>query len=147
MYLPQNKLKDWRGKQQPKTCPLLLRKTSDWVVDHCHQSGMVRGVVSRVGNALLGKIENFAYGRCQISHSHLPAVLRGIADYLEREQLDVLHPVGLTQLCRKFKALTSEKQKSILVDLGAKRIQLMECSNASERIKLFRELTKQRYDR
>jgi hypothetical protein len=108
---------------------------------------MVRGVVSRVGNALLGKIENFAYGRCQISHSHLPAVLRGIADYLEREQLDVLHPVGLTQLCRKFKALTSEKQKSILVDLGAKRIQLMECSNASERIKLFRELTKQRYDR
>lgn len=147
MYLPQNKLKDWRVKHQPKTCPLLLRKTSDWVVDHCHQSGMVRGVVSRVGNALLGKIENFAYGRCQISHSHLPAVLRGIADYLEREQLDVLHPVGLTQLCRRFKALTSEKQKGILVDLGAKRIQLMECSNASERIKLFRELTKQRYDR
>ena len=108
---------------------------------------MVRGVVSRVGNALLGKIENFAYRRCQISHSHLPAVLRGIADYLEREQLDVLHPVGLTQLCKKFKSLTSEKQKSILVDLGAKRIQLMECSNASERIKLFRELTKQRYDR
>ena len=147
MYLPQNKLKDWRVKHQPKTCPLLLRKTSDWVVDHCHQSGMVRGVVSRGGNALLGKIENFAYGRCQIKQSHLPAVLRGIADYLEREQLDVLHPVGLTQLCRKFKALTSERQKSILVDLGAKRIQLMECSNASERIKLFRELTKQRYDR
>jgi len=147
MYLPQNKLKDWRVKHQPKTCPLLLRKTTDWVVDHSHQSGMVRGVVSRVGNALLGKIENFAYGRCQISHSHLPAVLRGIADYLEQEQLDVLHPVGLTQLCKKFKSLTSEKQKSILVDLGAKRIQLMECSNASERIKLFRELTKQRYDR
>ena len=147
MYLPQNKIKDWRVKHQPKTCPLLLRKTSDWVVDHCHQSGMVRGVVSRVGNALLGKIENFAYRRCQISQGHLPAVLRGIADYLEREQLDVLHPVGLTQLCKKFKSLTSEKQKSILVDLGAKRIQLMECSNASERIKLFRELTKQRYDR
>ena len=147
MYLPQNKIKDWRVNHQPKACPLLLRKTSDWVVDHCHQSGMVRGVVSRVGNALLGKIENFAYGRCQISHSHLPAVLRGIAEYLEREQLDVLHPVGLTQLCRKFKSLTSEKLKCILVDLGAKRIQLMECSNASERIKLFRELTKQRYDR
>lgn len=147
MYLPQNKIKDWRVKHQPKTCPLLMRKTTDWVVDHCHQSGMVRGVVSRVGNALLGKIENFAYRRCQISYSHLPEVLRGIADYLEREQLDVLHPVGLTQLCRKFKSLTSEKQKSILVDLGAKRIQLMECSNASERIKLFRELTKQRYDR
>ena len=106
MYLPQNKLKDWRVKHQPKTCPLILRKTSDWVVDHCHQSGMVRGVVSRVGNALLGKIENFAYRRCQISQGHLPDVLRGIADYLEQEQLDVLHPVGLTQLTKKFKALT-----------------------------------------
>ena len=145
MYLPQNKLKDWRVKHQPKTCPLILRKTSDWVVDHCHQSGLVRGVVSRVGNALWGKIETFASRRCQISQSHLPAVLRGIADYLEQEQLDVLHPVGLTQLTKKFKALTSEKQKGILVNLGAKRKQLMECSNASERTKLFRELTKHKH--
>ena len=145
MYLPQNKLKEWRVKHQPKTCPLILRKTSDWVVDHCHQSGMVRGGVSRVGNALLGKIENFAYRRCKVSHDHLPSVLRGIADYLEQEQLDVLHPVGLTQLCKKFKGLTSEKQKATLVDLGAKRIQLMECSNASERTKLFRELTKHKH--
>jgi len=146
MYLPQNKLKDWRVKHKPKSCPLLLRKTSDWVVDHCHKSGMVRGVVSRVGNSLLGKIENFAYRRCQVSQSHLPDVLRGIADYLEQEQLDVLHPVGLTQLSKRFKSLTSEKQKATLVDLGAKRKQLMECSNASERTKLFRELTKHKHE-
>jgi len=146
MYLPQNKLKDWRVRHQPKACPLLLRKTSDWVVDHCHKSGMVRGVVSRVGNSLLGKIENFAYRRCQVSQSHLPDVLRGIADYLEQEQLDVLHPVGLTQLSKRFKSLTSEKQKATLVDLGAKRKQLMECSNASERTKLFRELTKHKHE-
>ena len=146
MYLPQNKLKDWRVEHQPKSCPLLLRKTSDWVVDHCHKSGMVRGVVSRVGNSLLGKIENFAYRRCQVSQSHLPAVLRAIADYVEQEQLDVLHPVGLTQLSKRFKSLTSEKQKATLVDLGAKRKQIMECSNASERTKLFRELTKHKHD-
>ena len=146
MYLPQNKLKDWRVEHQPKACPLLLRKTSDWVVDHCHKSGMVRGVVSRVGNSLLGKIENFAYRRCQVSQSHLPAVLRAIADYVEQEQLDVLHPVGLTQLSKRFKSLTSEKQKATLVDLGAKRKQIMECSNASERTKLFRELTKHKHE-
>jgi hypothetical protein len=145
MYLPQNKLKDWRVRHQPKACPLLLRKTLDWVVDHCHKSGMVRGVVSRVGNSLLGKIENFAYRRCQVSQSHLPAVLRAIADYVEQEQLDVLHPVGLTQLSKRFKSLTSEKQKATLVDLGAKRKQIMECSNASERTKLFRELTKHKH--
>jgi len=115
-------------------------------VDHCHKSGMVRGVVSRVGNSLLGKIENFAYRRCQVSQSHLPAVLRAIADYVEQEQLDVLHPVGLTQLSKRFKSLTSEKQKATLVDLGAKRKQLMECSNASERTKLFRELTKHKHE-
>jgi hypothetical protein len=51
----------------------------------------------------------------------------------------------LTQLTKKFKALTSEKQKGILVNLGAKRKQLMECSNASERTKLFRELTKHKH--
>ena len=146
MYLPQNKLKDWRVKHKPKSCPLLLRKTSDWVVDHCHKSGMVLGVVSRVGNSLLGKIENFAYRRCQVSQSHLPAVLRAIADYLEQEQLDVLHPVGLTQLSKRFKSMTSEKQKASLVDLGAKRKQIMECSNASERTKLFRELTKHKHE-
>ena len=115
-------------------------------MDHSHHSGMVSGVVSRVGKAWLAKNENVAYRRCQISQSHLPAVLRGIADYLEQEQLDVLHPVGLTQLSKKFKALTSEKQKATLVDLGAKRKQLMECSNASERTKLFRELTKHKYE-
>ena len=146
MYLPQNKLKDWRVKHQPKACPLLLRKTSDWVVDHCHKSGMVRGVVSRVGNSLLGKIENFAYRRCQISQSHLPAVLRGIADYLEQEQLFFLHPVVLTKLSKIFNGLTSQKQNATLVDLGAKRKQLMECSNASERTKLFRELTKHKHE-
>jgi hypothetical protein len=42
--------------------------------------------------------------------------------------------------------LTSEKQKATLVDLGAKRKQLMECSNASERTKLFRELTKHKHE-
>ena len=146
MYLPQNKLKDWRVKHKPKSCPLLLRKTSDWVVDHCHKSGMVLGVVSRVGNSLLGKLENFAYRRCQVSQSHLPNVLRAIADYLEQEQLDVLHPVGLTQLSKRFKSMTSEKQKASLVDLGAKRKQIMECSNASERTKLFRELTKHKHE-
>ena len=145
MYLPQSRLKKWRTENAPKRCPLLLRKTSDWVVDHCHKSGMVRGVVSRVGNALLGKVENFAFRRCQVTPKELPSVLRGMADYLERKQLDVLHPVGLTQLCKKFKGLTSQKQKATLVDLGAKRIQLTECSNASQRTKLFRELTKHKY--
>ena len=146
MYLPQNKIKEYREKNKPLCCPILATKKDDWVLDHDHQTGLVRGVISRQANSLLGKVENFYMRMCKGDKEHLPGVLDAMAAYLEQEQLDVLHPVGLTQLCKKFKGLTSEKQKATLVDLGAKRKQLMECSNASERTKLFRELTKHKYE-
>jgi hypothetical protein len=145
MYLPQNKIKEYREKNKPLCCPILATKKDDWVLDHDHQTGLVRGVISRQANSLLGKVENFYMRMCKGDKEHLPGVLDAMAAYLEQEQLDVLHPVGLTQLTKKFKGLTSEKQKATLVDLGAKRKQLMECSNASERTKLFRELTKHKH--
>ena len=145
MYLPQNKIKEYRDKNKPLCCPILATKKDDWVLDHDHQTGLVRGVISRQANSLLGKVENFYMKMCKGDKEHLPGVLDAMAAYLEQEQLDVLHPVGLTQLCKKFKGLTSENQKATLVDLGAKRKQLMECSNASERTKLFRELTKHKH--
>ena len=145
MYLPQNKIKEYRDKNKPPCCPILATKKDDWVLDHAHQTGLVRGVISRQANSLLGKVENFYMKMCKGDKEHLPRVLDAMAAYLEQEQLDVLHPVGLTQLCKKFKGLTSENQKATLVDLGAKRKQLMECSNASERTKLFRELTKHKH--
>jgi hypothetical protein len=145
MYLPQNKIKEYREKNKPLCCPILATKKDDWVLDHDHQTGLVRGVISRQANSLLGKVENFYMRMCKGDKEHLPGVLDAMAAYLEQEQLDVLHPVGLTQLTKKFKGLTSEKQKATLVDLGAKRKQLMECSNASERTKLVRELTKHKH--
>jgi len=145
MYLSQNKIKEYREKNKPLCCPILATKKDDWVLDHDHQTGLVRGVISRQANSLLGKVENFYMRMCKGDKEHLPGVLDAMAAYLEQEQLDVLHPVGLTQLSKRFKSLTSEKQKATLVDLGAKRKQLMECSNASERTKLFRELTKHKH--
>ena len=56
-YLSHNKLADWRNKNKPTRCPLVEYKTSNWVVDHNHTSGFVRGVVSSEGNVLLGRIE------------------------------------------------------------------------------------------
>jgi len=146
MYLPQNKIKEYRENNKPSCCPILATKKDDWVLDHDHQTGLVRGVISRQANSLLGKVENFYMRMCKGDKEHLPGVLDAMAAYLEQEQLDVLHPVGLTQLSKRFKSLTSEKQKATLVDLGAKRKQLMECSNASERTKLFRELTKHKHE-
>ena len=79
-------------------CPILASQKDDWVVDHDHQTGMVRGVISRQANSLLGKVENFYIRMCKGDKEDLPGVLDAMATYLEQETLDVLHPVGLTQL-------------------------------------------------
>jgi Recombination endonuclease VII len=56
-------LKDWRIRQLKKQSGLckLCRfdlEIADAVADHCHQSGLMRGVLHRGCNAWLGKTEN-----------------------------------------------------------------------------------------
>jgi len=102
-YLPQSKIKEFRERNKPLCCPILASKKDDWVLDHDHQTGMVRGVISRQANSLLGKVENFYLRMCKGDKEHLPGVLDAMAAYLEQETLDVLHPVGLIQLTKKFK--------------------------------------------
>jgi hypothetical protein len=84
---------------------------------------------------------------CKGDKEFLPLTLQSIASYLEQEQTDVLHPVGLTQLTKKFKNnLTSAQQFSTLEDIGASREQLDACTNQKQRAELFRKLTKQKYE-
>lgn len=147
MYLPSNKIAKWRNAHKPKRCPILGTRTNDWVVDHDHKTGLVRGVISRVGNSLIGKIENFLKSRGGQKEVNFPRILRNIADYLEREQLDVLHPVGLTQLTKRFRNnLTADEQKSVLLDIGGNPEEIELCTNAKKRSELFRRLTKNRYE-
>jgi hypothetical protein len=147
-YLPQNKIKEFRDKHKPICCPILATKKGDWVLDHDHQTGMVRGVISRQANSLLGKVENFYIRMCKGDKEDLPGVLDAMAAYLEQETLDVLHPVGLTQLTKKFKnSLTAAEQVVELKDLGATRKELESCSNQKQRCELYRRLTKNYYER
>jgi hypothetical protein len=146
-YLPQNKIKEFRDANKPLCCPILATKKDDWVLDHDHQTGMVRGVISRQANSLLGKVENFYIRMCKGEKEHLPGVLDAMAAYLERENLDVLHPVGLQQLTKKFKnSLTASEQVNELKDLGATKKQIESCSNEKQRCELYRELTKNKYE-
>lgn len=146
-YLPQNKLAEWREANKPSRCPILGGRTQDWVVDHDHKTGMVRGVISRVGNSLIGKIENFLTSRCRQKPESFPKILRNIADYLERKDTDVLHPVGLTQLTKRFvQTLTSQEQYAVLRDLGGDEESLEACKNAKHRAAYFRQLTKYKYE-
>ena len=145
-YLPQNKIKEYRDANKPISCPILDIKTSDWVLDHDHQTGLVRGVISRQANSLLGKVENFFLKMCKGRKEDLPNTLEAMAAYLEREALDVLHPVGLTQLTKKFaNSNNAEAQVEILKDIGASTEEITACKNVKQRKELFRNLTKRNH--
>jgi hypothetical protein len=69
-----------------------------------------------------------------------------MAAYLEREALDVLHPVGLTQLTKKFaNRNNAEAQVEILKDIGASTEEITACKNVKQRKELFRNLTKRNH--
>lgn len=147
-YLPQNKIAEYRLRHKPICCPILSVKTDDWVVDHDHQTGMVRGVISRQANSLLGKVENFYLKMCKGDKEFLPVTLEAMATYLETARTDVLHPVGLTQLTKKYRnTLTAAEQISTLEDMGASREELDACTNLKHRAELFRKLTKQNHEK
>ena len=146
-YLAQNKIKEFREANKPISCPILDIKTDDWVLDHDHQTGMVRGVISRQANSLLGKVENFFLRMCKGKKEELPNTLEAMAAYLEQETLDVLHPVGLVQLSKKFtSSLTAKEQELFLEGMGASSEQILDCTNAKERQKLYKQLTKEKYE-
>jgi len=143
MYLTNKDIKKWRQANKPRHCPILTSRRSDWVVDHNHHSGMVRGVISRVSNSLLGKVENYLYRRCGANPEDFPKILRNMADYLDQKDTDVLHPVGLTQLTKRFRhGLTSSEQVAVLRDLGGDEDGIKRCNNALDRANYYRQLTK-----
>ena len=142
-YLQQNKLAEWRRENEPRFCPLLNCENSNWVVDHCHNSGQVRGVVSSEGNVFLGRIEK-AYKRLSKNASgcSLPVVLRSMAMYLEKESTGILHPEGFRQLYKRFSRLNKDFQLDILMKLGINRQRILECKNSKDRTNLYKQYIK-----
>jgi hypothetical protein len=138
-YVPQKELKKYREKNKPTFCPLLDHKTKDWVVDHCHTGGTIRGVVSSEGNALLGRIEN-AYKRLSINARALglPQALKNMAKYLEQPQSNELHPEGFRQLYKRFSRLDKGTQLDILLKVGINRELIQTAKNSTERTKLYK---------
>lgn len=148
-YIPQNRLADYREKNKPSHCPILGDPSDDWVVDHDHRTGLIRGVLSRKGNSLLGKVENFFLMRCGGDKKRLPGTLRRMADFLEEppaHREPHLHPVGLRQLTNRFKRnLNKEDQEFALKKLGAKKSEINACQNVNDRSALYRTLVKVNY--
>lgn len=99
-------MKAWKVKQiraQGGVCPLSLRpfdlrNLKDAVVDHDHQTGLIRGVLSRSGNAVEGKVKNAVarWGGVGEDYPRVIAYLKRLITYLEQEPTPYIYPTHKT---------------------------------------------------
>ena len=68
----------------------VMGNKSDYVVDHCHETGEVRGVLHRSCNAAEGKVVNAAgrWGAKSTKYSDVVPFLKQLVEYLEQAQLE-----------------------------------------------------------
>lgn len=84
----------------------------DAVLDHQHQTGLIRGVIHRNDNLLLGKIEN-ALVRNRITDEQLLGVMQNLISYIN-SATDLLHPTHRTPEEKKQRAKVKAKKKRTL---------------------------------
>ena len=75
----------------------VMGNKSDYVVDHCHESGEIRGVLHRSCNAALGKIDNAAgrWGAKSMKYEDIVPYLRRVVAYydsLEANSTGLMYP-------------------------------------------------------
>ena len=63
----------------------VMGNKSDYVVDHCHESGEIRGVLHRSCNSAEGKVINAAgrWGAKSMKYEDVIPYLRNLVEYLE----------------------------------------------------------------
>ena len=104
------------------------------VLDHCHQTQYVRGVLHRQSNAVLGKLENMYIRYLSWWYKGtLAEFLRKAADYLDRKQpKEYVHTGWLKRVKIDFNKLNAAGKDSVLKQLGSPA-----GKNEDERKKLF----------
>ena len=81
----------------------------DAVLDHCHKTGLIRQVLHRGCNSLLGKIEN-SMPRSRVDIRRLEGIAHNLVNYLKTTHTEVLHPTHLTKEERNEKIARKRKQ-------------------------------------
>lgn len=135
--LPRSNMNAWKlrqAKAQGGVCPLSLvpfdlKNTKDMVIDHDHVTGEIRGVLSRSGNAVEGKVKNAVarWGGCGEDYEKIIAYLKRLIAYLEQPGTGLMYHTHLTpeekrlkrnaqarkaRAARSAKAIVHERQKA-----------------------------------
>lgn len=101
--LKQSEIKYYRSlileEYQQGKCAICGNIPSNPCLDHHHTkkiggTGQIRGVLCSNCNIFLAKSENNCK-RYGISQKQLPEILRAMANYLEQDQYDIIHPSEL----------------------------------------------------
>jgi hypothetical protein len=147
-YITASKLKKFREENKGPICPILENKLEDVVVDHDHDNGQIRGCIDRQANAWEGKCRNawirYCEGRAEVSYAQ---GLMNLSQYIKGDPYELLHPKGVTDLCKRFGRLTKDKQVFALKLFKYKTSEINACNNTRERIKLYRQfLTQNKYE-
>jgi hypothetical protein len=105
MKLKHTQVREYRLEQltaQNNSCALCGELiTDDAVLDHDHKSGMLRKVLHRGCNSLLGKIEN-NMPRSKMSMDRLAVFAERLLDYIKTQHTDIIHPTYKTPEERKM---------------------------------------------
>jgi hypothetical protein len=99
-------------KEQGGICPLCqrgidLKIKGEAVMDHCHETGLVRGILHRSCNAAEGKVANAAgrWGAKTMDYeSGVIPYLENLVAYLKRPKHNLIYPSHLTPEEQKDKA-------------------------------------------
>ena len=116
--LKATEIKDYREQQlakQHNCCSLCGDPIAEGkaVLDHDHKTGLIRSVLHRGCNAMLGKIEN-AMEINDISKQRLARIAANLIHYINHSSTDLLHPTHVTTpRKKKVKKVTDSKANSV----------------------------------
>jgi hypothetical protein len=107
MKLKHSEIRDWRIRQlgiQDYTCALCgdIIEPTEAVLDHDHKSGLLRQVLHRGCNSMLGKIENNT-ARSRMTPQRLRVFAENLIEYITTAHTEVLHPTYKTKEERAMK--------------------------------------------